>query len=188
MRWYPEPSSVAGGEVMTSTLSRSRLADIYNNHEMTTGSLERSRSRRRRLVDSSFNHGVLKRTETTILSALACLPEELANVQIAPAFRPPHGYMLQATGIHVASKGIAARRTTLVPLLRSINYSYPARNNLVLAGQRRHASSTPDGNVLSDVGPALQEISASTAPSTSVLLLALFGLPLALWSYKVSSS
>ena len=96
--------------------------------------------------------------------------------------------MLQATGIHAGKKGIAARRTSLVPHLRSTNYSYPARINPVLAGQRRHATSSPDVDVLSDVGPVMQEVSASTAPSTGVLMLALFGLPLALWSYKVSSS
>jgi hypothetical protein len=51
---------------------------------------------------------------------------------------------------------------------------------------RRYGSSLPEASQVHGIDSGVQDVvTSSSTPSTSVLLSALFGLPLALWAYKV---
>jgi hypothetical protein len=56
----------------------------------------------------------------------------------------------------------------------------------IATANRRYGSSLPEASQVHGIDSGVQDVvTSSSAPSTSVLLSALFGLPLALWIYKV---
>lgn len=100
-------------------------------------------------------------------------------------FQTSHERMYRASWATLAINTNVAPRSFLIVGTKK-RVSIPVSSKYPVSGRRRYSSPTFKATRGACFDAGVHGTVESTAPSAGILLLALFGLPLALWSYKVS--